>query len=191
MNAQIAKIISAITAPPLIMVAAIFLLVVSGGRMSEAFLGAIFIVGGGILPFALFLATYLTTKGDKFNPDREHREPIFLTGALTYGFLIVLFSSSLINSPFWAHLSTLTSLLLMLLYLIDHYFDKASVHAAIFVFWVLVLVAELGDRWSLALLALPFIIWSRISLKQHTWAQVLWGMCLGMVIGILSWMLLA
>lgn len=190
MNAQIAKIISAITAPPLIMVAAICVFIFFSDKFGQLGYGLIFLGLGGFFPFVLFIIDYFLNKTDTFNPDRKTRENIFLVGAFSYGFLIVFFSTAWINSPFWANLSMLMCLLLLALLAVDHLFDKASVHAAMFTFWVLILVVGMGDKWALAFLTLPFIIWSRLTMKEHTWPQILWGLVIGMLLGIFSWVLI-
>ena len=142
------------------------------------------------LPFIIYTLKVSATKKNFWHPHnllREERHSIYLFGI--YVSLAVTLAFGYINEIYWMMHGILAFLLISLLYILNKYLDKASVHTAVFCFSVFYLTDKLDTSFGLFLIALPIIMWARVTLHQHTWIQLFLGIVIGMSVGLLSWVI--
>jgi len=75
-----------------------------------------------------------------------------------------------------------------MMYLINKYIDKVSMHAATFTFAIFYLIDKSSTLFILFILFLPLIFWSRWKLHKHTEFQLFLGAMVGVLIGLISWL---
>lgn len=115
-------------------------------------------------------------------PEREMRKSPFISGIISY--LIALFIFWMLKAPkpalvlMWAYAFNTT-----VATLITHYW-KISIHGMAVGGPTAALGYALSSNFYLLLLALPLIVYSRVSLKAHTPMQVIAGFALGFILTI-------
>lgn len=153
-------------------------------------IGSLIFVIAILIFLPLIAYTYkISTKRSSFwtphNLLREDRNGVYLFGIYISLFATVIFSYMQIN--YWMANSIIAFLLISALFVTNKFFDKASVHTAMFCFAVFYLTDKLSTSFGLFLVALPIIMWARVTLHQHTWLQLFLGIVIGISIGLLSW----
>lgn len=116
---------------------------------------------------------------------RKERDFIYVAGAFSFLFNAVLFSY--LQNQVWFFKSIIVVIFLSVFFFINKYLDKASMHAGAYTFGVVYLIESYGQIFSLGLILLPLIYWSRIKLHKHTWRQLFLGTILGLFMGLLAW----
>ncbi len=140
------------------------------------------------LPFIVYTAKISTKKAGFWHPHnllRKERDSVYIFGM--FASLISILAFSYIGINYWLGNSFIAFLLIALLFLVNKYIDKASVHTAVFCFSVFYLTDKFDTSIGLFLIALPIIMWARVKLHQHTWVQLFLGIIVGMLVGLLSW----
>lgn len=186
---KLAQLISGITDPATIFVVGSFGI---WARLGGAhWLEVLLFVTIGFAPVGLtLLLYYFSGHHHTLNPNQNGRNMVYIWAVIGFCLDTILFGSKLFNSELWLNLSMLFVIFFAIFYLVNHYFDKASIHLGMLALWTLVLsqVWDLGFVVFLALI-LP-VSWSRLQLKKHTKSQLLWGMVIGLCVGLLGWSLL-
>lgn len=118
---------------------------------------------------------------------RVRRNPLLLMGVYTFFFNAVIFSY--LHQSFWVSFAILGTIFCGLLYLVNKYIDKASWHAAGLAFSIFYIADRLSLAYAFLLILLPLVYWARIKLHKHTWVQLFLGTVVGMIIGLLSWLI--
>lgn len=124
---------------------------------------------------------------DIVNLNRSEREPIYLFGVFSSLFNVVIFAN--LDQGFWITLSMLSLVTFSLTYLANKYFDKLSMHAFFFALSVMILVDRVNIAYGIFFIVMPVIFWSRITLHKHTWLQLYLGTVLGLVMGLIAWLI--
>jgi hypothetical protein len=165
------------------------LLVLSIGQGASVLVNAIIFITVGLLPLLLLhVVNYFRSQRDKFELDREQRTPIYLLGVLTFSLNTILFGSSLRNNAYFFSMAMVLAIWFGMHFLVNKYYDKASFHLSTFILISLLLLDQVNPRLGVLLLLLPLLIWSRIKLKMHDRYEILWGISLGFVGGLLIWL---
>jgi len=181
----IALIISAITNPFVLLIVGFYY----ANRLEDAGWSIfLFIVTGTFLPSIVYISKLVKHRTNLFKfvsiPQKD-RDPIYLTAIYSFIFNFVIFNY--IGDAYWVYNSMLVIIYLGIMYLVNRYIDKASVHASTLSFVTLYLIDKVDVRFSILLLVLPLVYWSRIRLHKHTWLQLFLGTGIGMLIGLLAW----
>jgi hypothetical protein len=182
----IAKIISTITEPPVVVLIGLYGFTWWRG-ISDVVSFGIFSLIGLVPVFVLYLVEYMhNTRNDLALP-RIKRDNVYLIGVFSFVFCSVVFGSTIRQQNFWFEMSMLWSVYFALLYVINHYFDKVSLHISTFALLAMLWTGLLDLRFSILLVFLPLIAWARLKLNSHTRLELLWGLVLGLLIGLLGW----
>lgn len=172
--------------PPLVYTLAVSLVVVSGGII-DLFQGLVFLIITGVPIYGDFLYRYITTRRWPLDPDQAERNSIYLTAIFAAAFSCLIFGSQIWQNAIWTVVSMSLLIYWAAIYLVNHYFDKASIHVSMICLWVVMLSDLFNPQLLLLLVALVPVTWSRLYLKKHTWAEVMWGLVIGVTVGLLSW----
>lgn len=182
----IAKIISIITEPPVVVLFGLYGFTWWKG-ISDLVSFIIFCLIGLVPIFVLYLVEFMHTKRSDLALPRIQRDHIYLVGVFSLVVCTIVFGSSIRQQNFWFEMSMLWTVYFALLYVVNHYFDKVSLHIATYTFVAMLWTGLLDLRFSLLLLFLPVIAWTRFKLHYHTRLELLWGLALGLLIGLLGW----
>jgi len=117
--------------------------------------------------------------------EKKDRDVVYLITIFCLTFSAIFFSY--MRTKFWTLNSILLDIFITLMYIVNKYIDKASMHAAGFCFAVMYLSDRVNPSFGILLIILPIIYWARIKLHKHTWIQLLLGSVIGMIGGLLSW----
>jgi hypothetical protein len=117
---------------------------------------------------------------------REDRHNIYLAAVFSTIFSVVILINFNMN-PFWVYNAMLGTVFFGVIYFINKFIDKISVHTAAFGFIIVYIANSNSLYWLLALVFMPLIVVSRLTLKKHTKLQLALGIAVGMFIGLLSW----
>ncbi len=188
MDKVLARIVSTLTSPALILPVAIFALV-ANADFTQASSALIFLIVGGVPPLLLNVYQYFHESDDEVEPGRSAREAIYLVAVFSFVLDTIIFGSDIMPSGFWANMAMIMAIFFATAYLANKYIDKFSMHVAMYGFTVMLLVGKVNTTLALLFLAIPIIIWARITLQKHTWLQVLLGLAIGLAIGLLAWSL--
>lgn len=183
-----AKIVSYVFEPLLVLILMAFALVI-GQAPSDALSAAVFLGLGLAAPAFLYIYDYVTDRDDNVDPTRRERNSMYLAAVFGYGLTSILFGSVLVNNEFWFSLPMLMMIYFATFYVVNLYFDKASLHIGTFTFAIVVLTAKLSAGFALLLALLPIVVWSRLSLHKHQWVEIMWGLVIGLAVGLLAWAL--
>lgn len=172
----VAKIISQLSQPPLVIGIFIIFLVFYYAPDTVTSIEWFAIAAGliGVLPTAFtFLAVKMGWIKDVLLTRRQDRSGPLLVGAL--GTIITFIVFYKIGVPLEILVFLMALVLVLILVLIITLFWKISVHAAtITVITVSSTILADGKYWYLLLL-IPLVMWSRVERKRHTLAQVIAG----------------
>lgn len=131
---------------------------------------------------------YLRSSRVSFELNRELRNAVYLTGVISFSLGTVVFGSQIRTNIDWFNLSMVLAILWGGLFLVNRFFEKVSLHVTMFTFMLVLLAGQVNMAYSLAMAVLPLIIWARIKLNKHEWIEVMWGLALGLAVGLLSWL---
>lgn len=148
----------------------------------------IFCALAGIPSLLVYIFPVITKKRKLVNNDaitQKERNTLFVVLVISLILNSILFSYEQLNNQTWIDLSIVLATYFGAFFVINMFFDKASQHVGSFVFSVIYLSQKSKDV-LLLLAIMPIIIWARIYLKRHTWAQIIWGIAIGLFVGILS-----
>jgi hypothetical protein len=118
---------------------------------------------------------------------RADRPGIYISGLYSFS-LIAIFFFVFQNFTYFYD-SILIALFLGIMFLVNYYFDKASMHASAYAFSIVYLASTIHIAVLCMLALLPLILWSRIVLHKHTLRQLAIGSIIGLIIGSLSFLI--
>lgn len=173
---KLAKIVSQITQPPLIIgVFLTFLVFYYAPDTTTGFIW--FLIAGGLIGLVPTVFTFIAVKlgwiSDVLLPERKDRIGPFLVAAL--GTAITLISFYKMDVPTEILVFLMALILVLMVVLLITTFWKISVHAAtITVVTVSINVLTDCQYWYLLFL-IPIVMWARVYRKRHTVAQVIAG----------------
>ncbi len=120
------------------------------------------------------------------DPNRHDRVLIYFALVVASLFNILLFGNYS-NSSTLLTLNVIMFLFFGLYFTFNYMIDKISVHTGWFTF-VFIAVGGTYPLSFIMLLFLPLLAWSRFTLHKHNWFQMLFGIVIGGIIGILAWL---
>jgi len=191
MGKKLAKFISLIFDPALLAIIIVVVAILDSPmtkiEMLSWILGVMLL--NCLIPF-LFLV-YFTKKGFVFDDDLKneqvHRQRIWIflvfLVVVTLEFLILLCTKQ--YQPLMAVFSG--GLISIALALIITYFWKISLHSSMVTFFVAMIIYIFGWDYAYAALVIPFVFWSRLILKRHTFLQLTAGSLLAVLVVVLTW----
>lgn len=187
MSIKVSRIISMVFNPALVLVWMVFSLILGEGPQSLLSAFILLLVGIGPILF-LEMKFYLTSAKNEFEPGRMERDGMYLVGIFAFSVSSILFGTSAFNDVLWFNLSMILAIYFALAYLVNRYFDKISMHTAMFTFTSVLLAGRVDYGLMLLLVLLPLIIWARLDLHKHDWVEIMWGLAVGLIVGLLSWL---
>lgn len=119
--------------------------------------------------------------------NRNERDSAYLVGLIGSMVAVVVYTTADFIDIKAIEISMLLAVFMGIMYFVNRYADKASLHASTFTICVFALSHFVSLAYGSAFLILPIIYWSRIELRKHTWAQLILGTLLGAFIGLASW----
>ena len=187
MNKKLLANVIAFIFEPMIVFSVLSLLAGVNAELSDyqTFLYAIFLVGGMIIPVAGFRLWLLKTKRVSDWDIKERGERLVpMTALLVYSliqlFMVYMIGSDALTLTFALYFFWLAGMFLITL------FWKISGHVGALTLAVLLIIQWFGSPWSLFLLTIPLIGWSRVATRHHTLGQVTGGAVYSLVIVYLS-----
>jgi hypothetical protein len=149
-----------------------------------------FMILATTLPAYFYIMGIFNKLNDKGSGDmtllREDRHNVYLAGVFSSIFAVVILTTFNMNT-FWIYNAMLGTVFFGVIFFINRFIDKISLHTAAFGFMVVYIANSSSLYWLLALAFMPFIAMSRLTLKKHTKLQLGLGIAVGMFIGLLSW----
>ncbi|CAG1023423.1 hypothetical protein DOJK_02326 [Patescibacteria group bacterium] len=121
------------------------------------------------------------------NVPRERRNTLLLMATYTFLFNTLIFATQ--GIVLWQKISIMFVIYAGIMYLANRFLDKASWHAGAFAFSVLYLADKIAIQYALLLILLPVVYWARMKLNRHTWIQLYLGTVIGLIMGLLSWLI--
>jgi hypothetical protein len=138
-------------------------------------------------PFFSVLYFYRKKVSDLYVSKRETRTPIFLMAIASYSVAALIFLVTSTKIMFLLALGyTLVSIILMVVNL----FWKVSVHCAGVTGPIFSLIFVFGINALPLSLIIGLVGWSRIKLKNHTFAQTLVGTLISLTVGVVEYTIL-
>lgn len=133
-------------------------------------------------PFLAIIYFYQKKNIDLYISKREARTPFFLIAIASYtlGTILFLFTHTKIM-----FILALASLIVSLLLLVINLFWKISIHCAGVTGPIFALVFVFGVNALPLTSIIGLVGWSRITLKNHTFAQTLAGTIISLIVGFL------
>ncbi len=186
MNKSLAQIIT-YTAEPIIVLALLVFGLIYGQPPTAALAGLTFMIVGFFPLSVFYVKDYLKSRRNTIDPGRKERNGLYLTGVFSFSFASIIFGSAIMQNELWFYMSMLFAVFFALFYLVNLYFDKASFHAGSFVLTVVVLTSQVDSNFALLLALLPLLFWSRLIMHKHEWVELMWGLALGLSVGLLAW----
>lgn len=139
------------------------------------------------VPFLSILYFYRKNAVDLYVSKRETRTPFFLIAITSYSFAAIIFLLTNTKIMFLLALGYITvSIILMVVNL----FWKVSVHCAGVTGPIFSLIFVFGINAIPLSLIVGLVGWSRIKLKNHTFAQTLVGTLISLTVGIVEYSIL-
>lgn len=183
MRVTVARIISFMFNPLMVMVFAPYVLVSRTTHDSEAaFYWTIYTL---IFLMVLSLFVVIAVKKKIFTDldvsKREQRPLVFFVGLLLA--TIYMISLFVLHAPYILYVLVIGIMLGVCFVSIINRWVKASVHMATITALILPVAVSFGQYYLLLLFLIPLLAWARISAKRHTLPEVLVGTTIG---GILS-----
>lgn len=148
-----------------------------------------FVVVGISLPLIVYINQILKHKEHFWHfisLNRDARVPVYLISIYSAFFNILIFSY--LHLSFWVFQGILIFILFTLMYIINRYIDKVSMHTAAFTFATFYLIDKASTTFVLLLLLLPLVYWARIKLHRHTKFQLFLGTMVGVFVGLVAWL---
>ncbi|MBT8172100.1 hypothetical protein KJN74_04445 [Candidatus Bathyarchaeota archaeon] len=138
-------------------------------------------------PFLAILYFHRKKVIDLYVSNREERTPFFLIAITSYAFASIIF---LITNTKIMFLLALGSLFVSIILMAVNWFWKVSIHCAGVTGPIFALVFVFGTS-ALPLTSIVGLVgWSRITLKNHTFAQTFVGTLISLTVGFLVFSLL-
>lgn len=188
MTERIAKLISLITEPGLVFLIGVAVLQFQVGP-TDYIKGGVFVLVSAIPVVFAIIRQYFRPEGDLTFTQLERNE-IYLSAVFGFALGTLIFGSQVMLSTIWMNVAMIFTILSVVFYLTNHYFDKASIHVGMLVIWCMLLVEMVSINYALGLALLVPVTWSRLHLRKHTWPQIMWGLSLGLSVGVLAWIAL-
>ncbi|MGK6350513.1 phosphatase PAP2 family protein [Parapedobacter sp. DT-150] len=189
MKTTVAKFISTIGHPFLtVPVFAVFLLF-SIESPQRATVLSLLIIGGIFVPIGL-KTLWGVRKGTYTNldvSDRVQRQKWFIATTLLLLAVTIIFW--LTGQDRTLRLAMACALVLLILAQVVNRRIKASMHLAFHAFLGFLILHFNETAGIIFLLFAPLLAWSRIHLKRHVWKEVVVGMVLGTILGLVFWYL--
>jgi hypothetical protein len=185
MRERLSRLTSGILNPFLVSFIVIVLLAFkSAAGTSDALKWASISIVLSVLP--VFIIVIYLVRRKKLNSifanPREQRHGIYILasvlGAIGCGVLWYFGAPELLAVAFTA------GLIAIVIFTTINYFWKISLHTAFMAAAVVVLVMVYGAAAAWTFVLLPPVVWARMELKQHSWAQVATGAILAAIIVI-------
>jgi hypothetical protein len=185
MRERLSRLISSILNPFLVSFIVIVLLAFkSAAGTIDALKWASISIVLSVLP--VFIIVIYLVRRKKLNSifanPREQRHGIYILasvlGAIGCGVLWYFGAPELLAVAFTA------GLIAIVIFTTINYFWKISLHTAFMAAAVVVLVMVYGAAAAWTFVLLPPVVWARMELKQHSWAQVATGAILAAIIVI-------
>ena len=179
---KIAKAISFIGHPLLTIPLFVAVMMFAFEDFEKALLNSALIIGCIFLP--LFLRMYIKSRNRTYTnfdvSDRIQRKTLFtFIIPLMVVVTVILFKNNP-DSDF--SLSVLFGTILVIISQIINLFIKSSLHVSLNIYLsALVMTADLRIGIAVFLFS-GLIAWSRIALGRHTWKEVVFGSCIGLII---------
>jgi hypothetical protein len=134
-----------------------------------------------IFPFLSILYYHRKNADDLYISKRKSRTPFFLIAITSYSFATIIFSATNTKIMF---LLALGSLLVSVILMGINLFWKVSIHCAGVTGPIFALIFVFGLN-ALPLTSIVGLVgWSRIKLKNHTFAQTLVGTLISLTVGL-------
>jgi membrane-associated phospholipid phosphatase len=184
MKTKIASYISVIGHPLLTISVFTILMCFTNEEFEKALLHSSLIVAGIFLP--LTVKMYINSKNGTYTnfdvSDKTQRQSWYTFATLLLlAVTIILFVT---DQPRTLRLSVLFSLILLATSQIMNHIVKSSLHVSLNVFLSFLLIPM---SWMIGLLYLVFtvlIAWARLTLRRHTFKEIIAGYIIGLLIGI-------
>lgn len=179
---KIAKAISFIGHPLLTIPLFVAVMMFAFEDFEKALLNSALIIGCIFLP--LFLRMYIKSRNGTYTnfdvSDRIQRKTLFtFIIPLMIVVTFILFKTSPASN---LSLSVLFGTILVIISQIINLFIKSSLHVSLNIYLsALVMTADLRIGIAVFLFS-GLIAWSRIALGRHTWKEVVFGSCIGLII---------
>lgn len=186
---RFAKLISFVTDPGIVFLVGIAILQLQVGP-TDYLKGVAFVLIASIPIAFSVIRTYLRDKDSEVDFDQKERNNIYIAAVFGFAINSVVFGSQVLHSTLWMNVAMIFTILAVLFYLVNHYFDKASIHIGMLSVWGMILVEMVSINYALGLALLVPVTWSRLHLHKHTWPQIMWGLALGLGVGLLAWVAL-
>lgn len=185
MSKVIARVVSILLSPPIILLPAPFILVFK--KTHDLMISLKWSAFSGIFLFAMIVfVIFGIYKGFFSNFDvsnREERPRLFLVGGIVG--ILYLFTLTLLNGPRVLFILVLGILLgVVIIGILSRRF-KASIHTASISAFSLSMVILFGLNYIPMLFLIPLMAWARVKLNKHTPAEVLVGGFLGLTLTII------
>ena len=179
MSTRIAKIISVVLAPLVIVVPGLFLLVLIQKHNLQIALYWMLLLLCFIVP--LWAVIFWLTKAKKFSDfdvsTQKQRPLLFAIEAIfTAGYLLVAY---LFNAPKEVFVGVVTVVALLSVIAVVNKFIKASGHLSMLSGGLTLFVLVGGWIFTLGYLLIPILAWARLKTKRHTFREVILGIIIG------------
>ena len=182
---KIAKFISVIGHPLLTIPLYVTVMMFAFEDFEKALLNSVLIIGCIFLP--LILRMYIKSKNGTYTnfdvSDRLQRKTLFIFVIPLMIFVTVISFKTSPASNF--SLSVLFATILVIISQIINLFIKSSLHVSLNIYLsALILTVDLRIGIAVFLFS-GLIAWSRIALGRHTWKEVAFGSCIGLIISVI------
>jgi len=139
------------------------------------------------LPFLSILYFYKKNIVDLYVSKRKTRTPFFLIAITSYSFAAIVFLAT--NTKILALLA-LGYIVVSIILMVVNLFWKVSVHCAGVTGPIFSLIFVFGINALPLFLIVGLVGWSRIKLKNHTFAQTLAGTLIALTVGVIEYSML-
>lgn len=155
-------------------------------EFQKALLHSSLIVAGIFLP--LTLKMYLSSKKGTYTnfdvSDKTQRQSWYIFAILVL--LIITIILFVTDQPRTLSLSVMFSLILLAISKIINYFIKSSLHVSFNIFLSFLIIPMNLTAGLFFLVFTILIAWARLTLKRHTFKEIIAGSIIGFAIGIFS-----
>lgn len=186
---RIAKFVSLVTDPGLVFLIGVAILQFQVGP-TDYLKGLAFVLITSIPIAFAGIRTYLRDRDMAVDFNQGERNSIYLAAVFGFAFNSLIFGSQILQSNLWMNVAMVFTIASVVFYLVNHYFDKASIHVGMLTLWCMLLVEMVSINYAVGLALLVPVTWSRLHLHKHTWPQIMWGLSLGLIVGVLAWVAL-
>ncbi len=185
MQTNIAKIISLVLAPLVVVIPATFMVSFFGTKnlllSFEWMLVSLFFILTLMAPLVFFVK-----KGQFANLDVSVREQRPLLFFIEFVFAAIYFSVLyLFHAPKELFIGIITIFALLIVFGIVNKFIKASGHVGMLSAIITLLVLKGGPIFLLGFLLVPILAWARLKTKRHTLNEVIAGTVVGVLVAAL------